>query len=60
MIHYRDEQSSSVITDFTAEDNKYLFKFKQKLTSKTGNDGTIDVEIHYFKYLTIKYFLENP
>ena len=47
--YYRDEptlNNSGVIIDFPEVDNSIAsFKFKQKITAQTGNDGTKDVEI---------------
>ena len=47
---YRDKQrldGNGAIAHFTADNgnNSVLFKFKQKVTVKTGNGGTKDVEI---------------
>ena len=44
---YRDEpvlNDNGVIIDFPADDTP-LFKFKQKITGQTGNDGTKDGQI---------------
>ena len=54
--YYRDETglgANDNIIDFPADNNNsILFKFKQKITGKTGNGGTKDVEIMVLlKYL---------
>ena len=47
--YYRDEPTSDHIKniiDFPAKKNKSTsFKFKEKITGQTGNDGTENVEI---------------
>ena len=47
--YYRDEPSLNVagaIIDFPdSNNNNALFKFKEKITDQTGNDGTEDFEI---------------
>ena len=52
--YYRDEPAlnyTGAIIDFLhANNNSASFKFKQKITSQTGNDGKKDVEI--WKYLS--------
>ena len=45
--YYRDELAlnNGAIIDFSADDDSsILFKFKEKLTGKTGNNGTKDVK----------------
>ena len=36
---------NGVIVDFPDDNDSVLFKFKQKITGQTGNDGTKDVQI---------------
>ena len=55
--YYRDEpvlDNNGNITDFPGDNNnRSSFKFKQKLTGKTGNSGTKDVEVMVpLKYLS--------
>ena len=53
--YYRDEPA---LSDFADANNSASFKFKQKMTGQTGNDGTKDVEIMVpLKYLSN--FLRN-
>ena len=53
--YYRDEPAlddNGNIIDFLTNYNSASFKFKQKITGKTGNGGTKDVEIMVpLKYL---------
>ena len=55
--YYRDEPAladAGAIANFSAaNNNSALFKFKQKIISKTGNNGTENVEIMVpLKYLS--------
>ena len=54
--YYRDEPAlddNGNIIDFLTNYNSASFKFKQKITGKTGNGGTKDVEIMVpLKYLS--------
>ena len=55
--YYRDEtflNANGDIADFTADNNNSaLFKFKAKITGRTGNDGTKNVKIWIpLKYLS--------
>ena len=46
--YYRDEPVSNingVIVDFPDNNDSVLYKFKQKITGQTGNDGTKNVQI---------------
>ena len=56
-VYGRDEPAlynNNNIIDFPANNNNSTsFKFKQKITGQTGNDGTKDVEIMVpLKYLS--------
>ena len=45
---YGDEpalDNNNNIIDFPANNDSILFKFKEKITGQTGNDGTEDVEV---------------
>ena len=54
--YYRDKpvtNDAGAFIDFTANDDTDSFKFKQKLTDKTGHDGTKNLEIMVpLKYLS--------
>ena len=54
--YYRDEHcldDNNNITDFPANNNGILFKFKQQMTGETGNGGMKNVEIMFpLKYLS--------
>ena len=53
--YYTDEQAknnNSLIIDFLDDAESALFKFKEKVTGQTKNDGTKDIQIMVpFKYL---------
>ena len=52
--YYKDElalNDAGATADFCASDNSVLFKFKQKITAKTGVNGRKDFEI----VLSLKY-----
>ena len=53
--YYGDERTVNAggIIDFPDSNNSVSFKFKQKITGQSGNDGTKDVEkIVPLKYLS--------
>ena len=54
--YYRDKpvtNDAGAFIDFTANDDTDSFKFKLKLTDKTGHDGTKNLEIMVpLKYLS--------
>ena len=53
--YYRDESfiNNNVIVDVPDDPDSASFKFKQKVTGQTGNDGTKDVQIMVpLKYLS--------
>ena len=54
--YYKDEpfiDNNSVIIDVPDDPDNALFKYKQKITGQTGNDGTENVQIMIpLKYLS--------